>query len=402
MIKPDIPENEADRLRSLRSYSILDSLPESDYDNITKLASQICKTPISLISLVDENRQWFKSRQGLDASETPRNDAFCAHAINKPNEVLVVNDAREDKRFIGNPLVDNKPPVIFYAGVPLTTDKGHSLGTLCVIDHKPNSLTKEQLEALESLSNQVMRLFELRKKASDLQESLDALNAKNSQLDRFASVAAHDLKSPLNNISGFVELLKEQYHNVLDNKGREMLKYIDQSASSLKAMVDGLLKHSRSVSLSKDDITTFSIGELEQKLNSVFVNHRKDFKLEFESELEEITAHRIALEQILMNLVSNALKYNDKEVAQIKVLIEKTDSQFYRFKVIDNGMGIAPEHHDKVFEMFETLHQEDRYGNTGTGIGLATVKSMVERLGGEINLESKLGEGSTFTFTLTR
>ena len=164
MIKPKMPANEQQRISALNEYLLLDTLPEKDFDDITKLASQICNTPISLISLVDKNRQWFKSHHGLSAPEMSREYSFCAHAINNPEEIFIVPDSTEDERFADNPLVTGDPHVIFYAGVPLTTDAGYALGSICIIDNKPRTLTCEQLESLKALSNQVMRLLELRKK----------------------------------------------------------------------------------------------------------------------------------------------------------------------------------------------------------------------------------------------
>ena len=168
MQKPIIRTNELDRIEELNSYGILDSMPEKDYDNLTWLAAQICGTPISLISLIDPTRQWFKSHHGLDATETPRELAFCAHAINAPNEILIVPDSREDERFSDNPLVTGDPHVIFYAGMPLVSSNGHPLGTLCVIDNVPNSLSVDQIESLKALSQQVVRLMELARSENNM------------------------------------------------------------------------------------------------------------------------------------------------------------------------------------------------------------------------------------------
>lgn len=171
MQKPQIPKNEEARLAELFSYRILDTLPEEDYDNLTSLASSICETPISLVSLIDPERQWFKSHHGLDASETPRDLAFCAHAINRQNEVLVVPDSRKDDRFHDNPLVTGAPDVIFYAGVPLVSSNGFALGTLCVIDNKPKEISDSQIESLRILGKQVVNLMELRRSHFALKET---------------------------------------------------------------------------------------------------------------------------------------------------------------------------------------------------------------------------------------
>ena len=169
MKEAKLPKNEKLRLAKLKSLAILDTGPEKAFDDITKVAALICDTPISLVSLVDEHRQWFKSRHGLGACETERKFAFCAHAILN-DQVFTVEDATKDDRFFDNPLVTGPPHVIFYAGVPLTTKDGFRLGTLCVIDNKPKKIKEEQVEALKMLANQVVTQVELRLQAKKFQE----------------------------------------------------------------------------------------------------------------------------------------------------------------------------------------------------------------------------------------
>jgi hypothetical protein len=168
-----VPANEADRLRALRSYKILDTKPEERFDELTQLAALICGVPISLISLIDADRQWFKSRFGLDLQQTPRALAFCTHAIMQPG-MFVVPDATQDERFAQNLLVTGDPYIRFYAGAPLATRDGHLLGTLCVIDREPRTLTEAQMEALEIVGRLVIANIEL---GRDLQELKDALAA---------------------------------------------------------------------------------------------------------------------------------------------------------------------------------------------------------------------------------
>lgn len=168
-MKAPLPRSEALRLSVLNRYRILDSLAEHSYDDITLLASHICETPIALISLVDSERQWFKSKVGLDIDETPRDYAFCAHAILQPDTTLVVPDALADERFCDNPLVVAENGIRFYAGSPLVSPTGEALGTVCVIDRKPRELNAMQLKALKALSRQVVCLLEMRRLVSELE-----------------------------------------------------------------------------------------------------------------------------------------------------------------------------------------------------------------------------------------
>lgn len=171
MITPQIPENEQNRLTSLRSHGLLDTLPEAEYDDLVSIASSICETPIAIISLIDEDRQWFKSIKGLPPGEMPRELSFCAHAINNHGEILQVEDTLNDDRFSDNPLVKDDPKVRFYAGAPIMDSNGFALGTLCVVDQKPRNLNDSQLKALRSLANSVQHLLALRLTLRELEES---------------------------------------------------------------------------------------------------------------------------------------------------------------------------------------------------------------------------------------
>ncbi len=158
-----LPQNENERLSVLKRLNILDTDPEQTFNDIVALASRICDTQISLVSLVDANRQWFKAKKGLEASETPRDVAFCAHAI-LDDEIMIVEDTHKDERFADNPLVTELPKIRFYAGVPLEIQDDINVGTLCVIDQKPKQLSPEQLEGLRVLGRAVvahMRLHRL-------------------------------------------------------------------------------------------------------------------------------------------------------------------------------------------------------------------------------------------------
>jgi hypothetical protein len=165
--KPPVPANEARRLKVLWQYEVLDSVPEEIFDDLTELAARICEAPIALISLVDENRQWFKSRIGITLKETSRDVSFCAHAIAQP-DLFIIPDATKDKRFAHNPVVVSEPKIRFYAGAPLITADGYALGTLCVIDKVPRQLRHDQQQALRILARHVVSQLELRRRSREL------------------------------------------------------------------------------------------------------------------------------------------------------------------------------------------------------------------------------------------
>lgn len=181
MIPASKPANEELRLDALRRYHILDTAPEDAFDDLTFVASQVCGTPIALVSLVDADRQWFKSRVGLEATETPRDVAFCAHAI-QADETFVVPDAALDERFLDNPLVTGGPDIRFYAGSRITTSDGFHLGTLCVIDTKPHGFPPEQRRVLDALARQVSRLLDLRQAAAQLADALENVRSLHAVL----------------------------------------------------------------------------------------------------------------------------------------------------------------------------------------------------------------------------
>jgi PAS domain S-box-containing protein len=190
----DIPFDEVSRLSALRELHILDTEAEKEFDELTVLAAQICQAPVALISLIDEQRQWFKSRVGLSLAETPRDIAFCAHAILQPKSLLEVPDTQLDKRFSNNPLVLESPYIRFYAGAPLVDADGYALGTLCVIDHVPRKLAEAQLEALTVLSRAIVQQIDLRRRLQRIKNSTGMLLSHNSRLEAKIKIGAATLE----------------------------------------------------------------------------------------------------------------------------------------------------------------------------------------------------------------
>ncbi|HEY9727114.1 MAG TPA: ATP-binding protein [Chroococcales cyanobacterium] len=222
-ITPPLEIDEAARIAALHRYNILDTPPEEAFDDLTALAAYICGTPIALVSLVDTHRQWFKSKVGLTATETPREMAFCAHTIAKPDTLLVVPNALEDERFATNPLVTSEPHIRFYAGAPLVTPDGFVLGTLCAIDRVPRHLNPEQRKALQALSRQVMTQLELRinltrveQTSTKLTSAVKALQRSNHYLSRTLCELRHTQSKLIQSekMSGLGQLIAGIAHEI--------------------------------------------------------------------------------------------------------------------------------------------------------------------------------------------
>lgn len=397
MIKPGRPSNDMERLSALYSYNILDTLPEENVDAITRIASEICGTKMSLVTLIDANRQWFKSTVGLDPGETERDLSFCAHAILTPKEIFEVPDSSKDERFHDNPYVTGDPYVSFYAGVPLVNEEGFPLGTLCVLDSTPKHLSANQKLALQALAKQVVALFELRKANEELEVSRQKLEESNEELEQFAHIIAHDLKSPANNIVSLTELIVMEYGEQMGKDAAEMLQYLSTSSQNMKDLIDAVLKHTKTIHAISDHKERLTFRDIMEQVKS-FITLPENFRLEYDHKRNTViyTSHA-ALLQILLNLCNNAIKYNDKEYGVVQVSLEE-EPYFYKFSVADNGMGIPEKSYNDIFSLFQTLGERD----DSQGIGLSTVKKLVDRLGGTIEVSSVVGEGSTFTFTIKK
>ncbi|RMA64508.1 sensor histidine kinase [Ulvibacter antarcticus] len=395
MIKPTIPKDEDERLEALQEYGLLDTLPDRDFDTITALASSICDVPISLISLLDSDRNFLKSHHGIPFNESPRDISFCGHAILDENPIFIVPDARKDLRFINNPLVKTQD-AIFYAGVRLLSPTGYPLGTLCIFDKKPRSLTETQQESLKMLGHQVMNLLEARKKNKELIILRDIMKAKNKELKNFAGIISHDMKMPLANMIVTADLLKAKYGTQLDEQALKYLSYLKQSSFTLSDYISGLLAHYESDKIRKNDVEVFNLQHLLEEIFDL-LNINMACEINFPEEDIEVRCNRAALEQILLNLIGNSLKYNDKEKIIIDIECNRVKNK-YLFKITDNGIGIPLEKQHEIFKLFSIVGNLDRNGNKGHGIGLSTVKKLILNLGGNISVTSELGKGTTFSF----
>lgn len=402
MIAP-LPKNETARLSALKGLEILDTPEEEMFDEITKLASMICNVPISLVSLIDETRQWFKSHHGLDTRETPRSLAFCSHAI-LGDELFVVPNAKLDPRFKNNPLVNEAPNVIFYAGIPLALDDHIKLGTLCVIDNKPRELNENQIQMLRLLGKQTIRLLQMRKATERLEiEKLSAERATATKRDFIAAIS-HDIRNPLNSLLGMSEMIRE---TDLDPTILGYVDHIKNAGEVILHLVNDTIEISRlEENASVSNLEWFELYQCLHILDSFFKTETKRKQLEFK--LQNYTNQNLLIhsdkrkiEKILWNLTANAVKFtNNGEITCSVSLETKTNENgLLLIEVKDTGPGISPEVKDKLFQKYNQFVPEG-CGISGSGLGLSIVKLSLEELEGTVEVESKLGEGSAFKVSI--
>ncbi|TYB79062.1 sensor histidine kinase [Bizionia myxarmorum] len=399
MIAPSTPENEKQRQLAVEQYQLLDSLPEASYNEITALASYITDAPISLITLLDKDRNFFKSHFGIPFNEAPRDLSFCGHAIVSNDPITIIPDARADERFHDNPLVLEQN-AIFYAGVPLVNPQGLRLGTLCIFDTKPNSLNEKQISILKVLANQVVVLFEQRLVNLKLEKLKEELLLRNENLKKFANVVSHDLKSPLANITALIDLVEQDEDGKTSPESLEYLQYLKSSSNSLRDYIDGLLVFYSNVELIESNKEHLQFDDFMEHIENLCFKNTEDVVFTFTPEVGEVFVNKSALSQILVNLITNAIKYNDKEETHISVNFSQDETDYF-FEVSDNGPGIPADKLEFIFDLFAVLG-EDKHKNKGTGIGLTTVKKLVESMGGKIQVTAPENGGSIFAFNLKR
>ncbi|MBQ4811219.1 response regulator [Pseudoalteromonas luteoviolacea] len=390
-----LPDDESERLKSLKEYDILDTDAEHCFDEITQLASQLCGTPIALVSLIDSQRQWFKSKVGLDASETPREFAFCAHAILQ-DEVFEVCDASADVRFFDNPLVTGGPKIRYYAGTPLRSFSGQAIGTLCVINPKPMQLDQAQRNALTILGRQVIAQLELRKRIKEISQA-------NQAKDEFLSNISHELRTPLNAISGFSELLMQSSEQEnLSTSQINYIKNIDFGSQQLLSIVNSVLELEKidagKMDLQPEPIEVSGliknvIGMMAVSAEKAQVNLEQSISNDLNGTVLNIDKTKVT--QVLTNLLNNAIKYTQTN-RKVRLNAKTADNQLV-IEIEDQGSGISDSDQRKLFDKYR---QVGSVRKEGTGLGLCICKGLVALMGGHIHLTSELGKGTTVRVVL--
>jgi signal transduction histidine kinase len=390
MTAAQIPIEENERLSELYRYEILDTPREDDFDKITLLASRICRTPMSVISFVDRNRQWAKSLVGLKNLPADRNASFCSHAI-LTARLFEVRNALRDKRFADNPLVQQKPKIRFYAGMPLITSKGFKLGALCVIDTIPRRLTRMQTFALKVLSRQIVNLMELRIRNKQITRTAE-------MQQRIISIMSHDIRTPLSSIKTFIDLNKDG--RFTKQEQQDLLSALSTNVSRTLQLLDNLVEWGKiqlqfaekKQILKLKDLVSECIEQVELnillKQNEIINDVEPDIL---------VNADKEAVQFVLRNLISNANKFTDRGSIRISFF---TDNDKCFLKVKDTGVGLEMDKISQILQDTGMFHTSGTRNEKGTGLGLSLIKSYLNKTGNYIEIKSKVNQGTAVSFSL--
>ena len=392
-MKAPLPDNETDRLAALYSLDILDSAPEQDFDDIVALASNVCGTPMSLVTLVDTDRQWFKARIGTDLTETSRELSFCAHAI-LGRDLLVVPDATKDARFADNPAVDTAGGVRFYAGSPLVSSDGFALGTLCVIYNQPRRLDVEQLQALRALARQVTAQMEMRRHAVALASTTARLQELERRKDELAGLVGGELRAPLRLISAYLDKLGGtgyQDAEMADLVGRAtaghirgFLDLLHHLTSMAEAGFGGESLHMRQIDLTRMTQRAVEAVRPIAATKQIWILNQAG------GPALPIVADPVRLEQVLTHLLFAAVKYTPTG-GRVRVGTEIESGPAVRLDDMDLPDGLRP-------ELFPHLY----YGAIanpadvpGPDRGLAVAKRILDAHHATVALSDRPGDGTS-------
>lgn len=388
---PPVPVNEAERLRALHELDVLDTPPEEDFDQIVELAASICGVPVSLVSLIDADRQWFKARTGIDVTETSRDVSFCAYAI-LGRDLLVVPDMRADPRFADNPAVRDSPGVRFYAGAPLVTSDGYPLGTLCVVDSEPRRLSLEQLQALRSLARQVTAQLELRHYASALGRASERQHEAERHIDDFVGLICGELRGPLDDVRAYLDHLAAggPYDQEVARRAAGSAR---RHAVALGRLVDDLLGvagESVEPGLRMRPVDLSRIAQRAVEAVRPVASAKDICILTHPGPDLPVLADPVRLEQALMHLLFSAVKYTP-DGGRVRVSTESDAGPTVRVDDLESPEGGRPHLFDHLFH--GAIAQPLRPDNPDRG--LAVSKQILDVHHATLALSDRPGEGTS-------
>lgn len=399
--------NEEDRLQSLYNLNILDSGRSDRYDRITRMAQTLLEVPIALVSLVDRDRQWFKSCQGLNTYQTSRSVSFCSYAI-LDESIFLIPDAIQDSRFANNALVTGPPYIRFYAGRPINSPEHYRIGTLCIIDNKPRTLSLGDKKILNDLAEWVENEIHIEHLSKKLLETNKLLTETIETNKELVAVINHDIVNALGPVVSYTSLMLQD--SKYDESTMEYLQSISTAGELLSRLATDILD------IYKLDLHTFQIIKdnvscrkfvkyVKNYFNSLESKHKKGVSLTVNLNYKgKILCDKRRIEQVFNNLITNAYDFVPSKKGQITIsIISEDKSNDIIFTIDDNGPGIPKENMDKLFIKFNKFYNplkiKRNYG--GSGLGLAISKNIIQLHGGKIWLDlTKVEKGCCFKFQI--
>ena len=386
-----------DRVKQLRNLNILDTPEEEIFNEIVKTASVVCEAPISLITLLDEERQWFKAKYGTEVTETPIEIAFCRHTIVEETGQLAIEDLLSDARFQHNPFVTNDPNLRSYLGISITSPQNERIGTVCVFDQKERTFTDKQIAALKALAKYTSKLIEDKLRIRMIEERNETLQLLNKSLESFAYMVAHDVKAPIRTINGYSNLILAKMPENLGPEIEQYLGFIYQSSKSLGNLVDNMLEYARQIQVNSKEFEEFKLREVIEDTIYTLDPDKKELTYDIHVNGMKMFSSKNILRQVIQNIVSNSIKYRDKikEIQQLKVTADRIGT-CYRIQFEDNGIGMSEKRLNEVFQLFEKDHRHQ----FSTGVGFSVIQELLKKIDGEIKVDSQLAVGTQVTLRI--
>lgn len=368
------------------------------FDEIIEMASKICESPIAFISILEKKGQHFRTGLGLNSISAKIEETICNLTLRSKNQYLEIEDLNEDPRTKNFSYVKTDEKLIHCVGVPISLDNDKKVGVLCTMDRKRKRLSIHQITALQILSKQTSILYELKEKDKILKMLQLKLQDKIDDLEYFISTASHDLKSPIKSIKSLLGLVVINNIELSSRRGEAYYDLINKSLENALDVVEGIAQYAKNILTEEKNIEI----DLENMLNSIFeliIKNYPESKARLKlNKIRAVVSQKSLLRSLFENLIDNAFKYRRKEIdLLIEISQEKHDDKWI-FTVSDNGIGIDEDNLKTIFKPFERLHTKSEY--KGSGLGLASVNRIIQKFSGEIKVESNLGKGSKFIFSI--
>lgn len=391
---PQIPLNDQQRLKELYSYEILDTEQEDEFNDIVLLAASIAKTPIATISFIDQEREWFKAKIGIQQNSFPREFSIASYYLGSKDLFFEVNDTAAEDRFSDNPLVTGKPNIRFIAGIRLVNKNGYAVGALSIMDTVAHALDEEQIFFLQTLARQIIKLLEQKQLNKQLQQQREKLEQQMELQNRILSIIAHDVRNPVGAVKSIIELSGKKLLSKQDSAALMQMaaKQIDGTVELLNNLVDWGSMQMKGKGFESEKIHLYTLISNMYKSFEVMASLKSNILANLVDDDLFINSDINALRFILRNLISNANKFTKDGVITV---CASTETDVIVLSVSDNGVGMDTETTNHIFDGEQNESAAGTLNEKGSGLGLILTRDYIEMLGGTISVESEMGKGTT-------